>query len=196
MGRTVHRLARRPRSSPSRSRQPIRTSPRRVLRRPPWRSCVFTSVRPPLASFIQFHDTKLKTQQNTDPQPALPHLVAVETALTFNVSYRASLVLDTAVADDDGEGGGLSGGRMETFLRAMQDVSWFSVSLFLSLFRDFFLETYQSFIQFNCAVQTPPTSPTLSSPAHVVAHTLPRRYPRPASHSQFHIPTRAGCPQE
>ena len=115
MGRTVRRLARRPRSSSSRSRQPIRTSPRRVLRHPPWRSCVFTSVRPPLATFIQFHGTKLKTKQNMDPQPALPHLVAVETALTFNVSYCASLVLDTAIADDAGEGGG--GCRMETLCK-------------------------------------------------------------------------------
>lgn len=48
-------------------------------------------------------------------------LAAVETVVTFNVAYRASVVLGTVLLQTSPERG-LSGGRMEAFLRAMKEV--------------------------------------------------------------------------
>jgi hypothetical protein len=48
-------------------------------------------------------------------------LAAVETVVTFNVAYRASVVLGTVLLQTAPERG-LSGGRMEAFLRAMKEV--------------------------------------------------------------------------
>lgn len=48
-------------------------------------------------------------------------LAAVQTVVTFNVAYRASVVLGTVLLQTSPERG-LSGGRMEAFLRAMKEV--------------------------------------------------------------------------
>jgi hypothetical protein len=48
-------------------------------------------------------------------------LAAVETVVTFNVAYRASVVLGTVLLQTSPERG-LTGGRMEAFLRAMKEV--------------------------------------------------------------------------
>jgi hypothetical protein len=50
-------------------------------------------------------------------------LAAVETVVTFNVAYRASVVLGTVLLQTSPERG-LSGGRMEAFLRAMKEVGF------------------------------------------------------------------------
>jgi hypothetical protein len=50
-------------------------------------------------------------------------LAAVETVATFNVAYRASVVLGTVLLQTSPERG-LSGGRMEAFLRAMKEASF------------------------------------------------------------------------
>jgi len=48
-------------------------------------------------------------------------LAAFETVMTFKVAYRASVVLGTVLLQTSPERG-LSGGRMEAFLKAMKDV--------------------------------------------------------------------------
>ena len=50
-------------------------------------------------------------------------LAAVETVVTFNVAYGASTVLGTVLLQTSPERG-LSGGRMEAFLRAMREVTY------------------------------------------------------------------------
>lgn len=55
-------------------------------------------------------------------------LAAVETVATFNVAYRASVVLGTVLLQTSPERG-LSGGRMEAFLRAMKEVRKFNIIL-------------------------------------------------------------------
>jgi hypothetical protein len=48
-------------------------------------------------------------------------LAALQTVVTFNVAYRASVVLGAVLLQTSPERG-LAGGRMEAFLRAMKDV--------------------------------------------------------------------------
>jgi len=56
-------------------------------------------------------------------------LAAVETVVTFNVAYRASVVLGTVLLQTSPERG-LSGGRMEAFLRAMKEVGFCDFLIF------------------------------------------------------------------
>jgi hypothetical protein len=53
----------------------------------------------------------------------------VETVVTFNVAYRASVVLGTVLLQTSPERG-LSGGRMEVFLRAMKEVGFCDFYIF------------------------------------------------------------------
>ena len=65
-------------------------------------------------------------------------LAALETGVTFCVSYRASVVLGTVLLQTAPERR-LSGGRMEAFLRAMRDVSWLFLTFYLFLLSAFCL---------------------------------------------------------
>ena len=60
-------------------------------------------------------------------------LAAMETVVTFNVAYCASVVLGTVLLQTSPERG-LSGGRMEAFLRAMKEVGFCDFLIFGSLF--------------------------------------------------------------
>ena len=54
-------------------------------------------------------------------------LAAVETVVTFNVAYGASTVLGTVLLQTS-PARGLSGGRMEAFLRAMKEVMFLDLN--------------------------------------------------------------------
>jgi hypothetical protein len=64
-------------------------------------------------------------------------LAAVETVVTFNVAYRASVVLGKVLLQTSPERG-LSGGRMEAFLRAMKEVMRYLLFQSLNLVLNFF----------------------------------------------------------
>ena len=86
-------------------------------------------------------------------------LAAVETVVTFNVAYGASTVLGTVLLQTS-PARGLSGGRMEAFLRAMKEV------MFLDLNPP--LETKHYILGRTPSSNRPPTR----SP-HLATHSLP-----------------------
>lgn len=85
---------------------------------------------------LSVHDSFTPLMKDTDHVVFSAHyrifdlvLAAVETVVTFNVAYRASVVLGTVLLQTSPERG-LSGGRMEAFLRAMKEVKKFNVLLY------------------------------------------------------------------
>ena len=79
-------------------------------------------------------------------------LAAVETVVTFNVAYRASVVLGTVLLQTSPERG-LSGGQMEAFLRAMKEVGFCVLFLFLVV-KAFLFTIISMFLRSNATLKS------------------------------------------